>query len=88
MSRTCHVQNVREVMTKKAAKFLRNFGFEKGANYKPISLKRYILILTTAARWHGEMFARYIADCFDPEGGPLLAGYEDSCNAFRFNGAE
>lgn len=73
-------------MKAKAKMFLRNFGFNGGINYKPISLKRYILILTTAARWHGERFARYVADCFDPEGGSLLAGYEDSCNAFRFNG--
>lgn len=77
-----------KAMKAKAKRFLLNFGIQWGESYKPLTLKQYELVVTTARRWHGREFQQYIMDCFDPEGGPILAGYEDSCKRYRFNSTE
>ena len=50
------------------ARFFANFGFRRGEESRPLSLFRYSLVITTAARWHGEAFARVVASCFIPVG--------------------
>ena len=44
--------------------FFRNFGYEPGVSYKPISAKRYYLILETTRRWHDLTFGGFVMGCF------------------------
>jgi hypothetical protein len=72
-------------MTKvQVSRFFANFGLTEGKDSKPFSLPRYTLIVTTAARWHGEMFAQIVADCFMPHGESIEPGYEDSLEWHQF----
>ncbi len=64
--------------------FFANFGIHPGQEYKPLSLKQFTVIVRTAARWHGGSFASMVMDCFMPEGEAVCAGYEDSCERYRF----
>ena len=65
-------------------RFFANFGIHPGCEYKPISLERLTVIVTAAARWHGESFAKVVMDSFMPEGEAIAAGYEDSCERYSF----
>ncbi len=64
--------------------FFANFGIHPGQEYKPLSLRHFSLIVKTALHWHGPSFAQFVMDCFMPEGEALAAGYEDSCERYRF----
>jgi hypothetical protein len=44
--------------------FFRNFGYEPGVNYKPISRNRYLLILETTKRWYDASFGQFVMGCF------------------------
>lgn len=65
-------------------RFFANFGIHPGHEYKPISLERLTVIVTAAARWHGESFAKVVMDSFVPAGEAVAAGYEESSSCYSF----
>jgi hypothetical protein len=66
------------------AQFFANFGYQEGKEAKPISLERYVLVVTTSARWFGPLFGQMVADCFMPTGKAVAPGYEDSLDSYLF----
>lgn len=44
--------------------FLNNFGYKPKVNFKPITIRRFVLILETAKRWHGRTLSQFLLDCF------------------------
>lgn len=64
--------------------FLLNFGIFPDPHLRPLTFRQWATMLRTAKKWHGLLFACFIADHFMPEGGPIDPGYEDSNQRYRF----
>ena len=64
--------------------FFANFGLED-SRQPTLSFSQYRLVITTAAKWHGAMFAQIVADCFIPVGQAIQLGYEDSLSHYVFH---
>ncbi len=62
--------------------FLTNFGIKPGC--RAITLNRMTLVIRTARKWYGPLWARGIYDLFMPSGKVVIPGFEDSLSHYQF----
>ena len=64
-------------------RFFANFGIERGVEYRPLPVNRYVVVITCAARWYGQLFGRFVSNCFtlDDTSVPRV---EDETDMYRF----
>lgn len=77
--------NNRHITPAQVALFFRNFGIEQGVDYKPLSSDRYVIIITTACRWYGTQFARFVATCFTTYDGDTIVKPDNDTDKYHFD---